>query len=200
MRSERADHYHRRAKAEGYRSRAAYKLLEIQRAHGLLRPGQRVVDLGCWPGGWLQVAARAVGARGRVVGVDLAAIEPALENENVVALVGDIGEARVTPAILEALGGRADVLLCDAAPKLSGIRVADRAREEALLEAVEARVPELLAPGGGLLVKLLDCPEAEQVARRLRTRFEKARVLKPRATRKGSTERYLLARGYRAGD
>ena len=198
MRSERADHYHQKAKREGFRSRAAYKLLEIQREQGLLRPGQRVVDLGCWPGGWLQVASRVVGARGRVVGVDVAPIEPALENENVVALIGDITEARMTPAILEVLGGRADVLLSDAAPKLSGIRAADRAREEALLEAIEARVPELLAPGGSLLVKLLDCPEAEQVARRLRGRFEKARVLKPRATRKGSTERYLLARGYRA--
>jgi 23S rRNA (uridine2552-2'-O)-methyltransferase len=199
VRSERADHYHQKAKREGFRSRAAYKLLEIQREQRLLRPGQRVVDLGCWPGGWLQVASRAVGARGRVVGVDVAPIEPALENENVVALVGDITEARVAPAILEALGGRAEVLLSDAAPKLSGIRVADRAREEALLEAIEARVPELLAPGGSLLVKLLDCPEAEQVARRLRTRFEKARVLKPSATRKGSSERYLVARGYRAG-
>lgn len=197
MAYQRADHYHQRAKREGFRSRAAYKLEEIQRAHGLLRPGQRVVDLGCWPGGWLQVAARVVGARGRVVGVDLAAIEPALDNANVIAFEGDITEAPVVKRILGALGGPADVLLSDAAPKLSGIRVADRAREEALLEAIEARVPELLAPGGSLLVKLLDCPEAEQVARRLRARFEKARVLKPRATRKGSTERYLLARGYR---
>jgi len=198
VRSERADHYHQKAKREGFRSRAAYKLMEIQRAQGLLRPGQRVVDLGCWPGGWLQVASRAVGARGRVVGVDVAPIEPPLENENVVALVGDLTEARVTQAILEALGGPADVLLSDAAPKLSGIRAADRAREEALLEGIEARAPEVLAPEGSLLVKLLDCPEAEQVARRLRARFAKARVLKPRATRKGSSERYLVASGYRA--
>ncbi len=193
----RKDAYHQRAQREGFRSRAAYKLEEIQRAHGLPRPGQRVVDLGCWPGGWLQVAARAVGTGGRVVGVDLAAIEPSLDLANVFALVGDFTEARVTPAVLDALGGPADVLLCDAAPKLSGIRVADRAREEALLEGVEARLPELLAPGGGLLLKLLDCPEAEQVSRRLRARFAKARVLRPRATRKGSSERYLLARGWK---
>ena len=139
---ERADHYHQRAKREGYRSRAAYKLEEIQRAHGVLRPGQRVVDLGCWPGGWLQVAARVVGPRGRVVGVDLAAIEPPLDNANTIAFEGDITEAAVRKRILEELGGPADVLLSDAAPKLSGIRVADRAREEALLEAIKARVPE----------------------------------------------------------
>ncbi len=200
MAYERADHFHQRAKREGFRSRAAYKLLEIQKAHGLLRPGQRVADLGCWPGGWMQVGARAVGPRGRVVGVDLAALDPPLEAPNAEALVGDLEDPATARRMLEALGGPADVVLSDAAPKLSGIRVADRAREEALLEAIEARVPELLAPGGGLLVKLLDGPEAEQVARRLRVRFAKARVLKPRATRKGSSERYLLARGYRGAD
>ena len=193
MAYDRKDAFHQRAKAEGFRSRAAYKLAEIQKAQRLLRPGQRVVDLGCWPGGWLQVAARAVGRRGRVVGVDTAASDPPLTDANVFALVGDVTEASVSTRVLEALGGPADVLLSDAAPKLTGIRVAARANEEALLEAIAARVGELLAPGGDLLVKLLACPEAEQISRRLRARFQKARILKPRATRKGSTERYLLA-------
>ena len=79
MAYDRKDHFHQRAKREGYRSRAAYKLLEIQQSQRLLRPGQRVIDLGCWPGGWLQVAAEAVGRKGRVVGVDLAAIYPITE-------------------------------------------------------------------------------------------------------------------------
>jgi 23S rRNA (uridine2552-2'-O)-methyltransferase len=194
---ERKDHYHRRAKREGFRSRAAYKLSEVQRAHRLLQAGQRVVDIGCWPGGWLQVAAAAVGPKGRVVGIDLAAIEPPLDNENVIALVADITQAGVGEEILAALGGPADVLLSDAAPKLSGVRAVDRAREEALLASVEARVPELLRPGGALLVKLLEGPEAQVIERRLRAGFERAKTVKVAASRSGSSERYLLARGFR---
>jgi 23S rRNA (uridine2552-2'-O)-methyltransferase len=196
MAYERKDSFHRRAKQAGYRSRAAYKLEEIDRSQRLLRPGARVVDLGCWPGGWLQVAARAVGAKGRVVGADLAAIDPPLDLANVFAIQGDITEAPVLERILEELGGQASVLLSDAAPKLTGVRATDRAREEALLEAIEAAAPRLLAPGGALLVKLLDCPEAAGFAKRIRTRFASARQLRPAASRQGSSERYLLAKGY----
>jgi len=196
---QRKDHYHQRAKREGYRSRAAYKLEEIQRAQRLLRPGQRVVDLGCWPGGWLQVAAQIVGPRGRVVGVDLAPIDPPLENENTVAICGDLAEPTVLEAVLSALGGRADVVLSDAAPKLTGVRATDCAREAALLEAIEAALPSLLRPAGSLLLKVLEGPDAQEVDRRIRGRFEQARGVRPKASRKGSTERYLLARGYRGG-
>jgi 23S rRNA (uridine2552-2'-O)-methyltransferase len=195
-RYQRKDTFHQRAKREGYRSRAAYKLAEIADRQRLLTPGARVADLGCWPGGWLQVAAERVGPTGRVVGVDLATIEPPLENANVVALVGDIAQDSVLAEVLAALGGPADVLLCDAAPKLTGIRDADRAREEALLEAVAAALPRLLRPGGDLLCKLLDSPEAESVGRRIGAGFRESRTLRPEATRKGSAERYLLARGF----
>jgi 23S rRNA (uridine2552-2'-O)-methyltransferase len=194
---ERRDHFHQRAKREGFRSRAAYKLAEIQRAHRLLRPGQRVVDIGCWPGGWLQVAAGAVGPRGRVVGVDLAAIDPPLENENVIALCGDIAEDRVAEEVLAELGRPADALLADAAPKLTGVRAVDRAREEALLAAIEARIPQLLRPGGALLLKILAGPEAEVIDRRIRAGFETSKTVTTAASRRGTTERYLLARGYR---
>jgi len=196
-RYQRKDTFHQRAKREGYRSRAAYKLAELADRHRLLAPGARVVDLGCWPGGWLQVAIERVGPTGRVVGVDLAAIDPPLDNANVIAMIGDFSEPAVLQAILDALGGPADVLLSDAAPKLTGIRDADRAREESLLEAVAAALPILLRPGGDLLCKLLDSPEAEAIARRLSARFAEAKTLRPEATRKGSAERYLLGRGYR---
>lgn len=158
----------------------------------MLRPGQRVVDLGCWPGGWLQVAAKAVGAKGRVVGVDLVQIEP-LPFANVIAFSGDLSEPTVSKTILEQLQGPADVLLCDAAPKRTGVRSADRAREEALLEAVEVRVPELLRAGGTLVMKLIESPEAHTVARRIGSRFGSVRILGLQATRKGSSEKYLLA-------
>ncbi len=196
---ERKDHFHRRAQREGFRSRAAYKLEEIQTKHRLLRRGQRVIDLGCWPGGWLQVAASVVGPTGRVVGVDLAVVEPPIKNENVIALCGDLTDPDLATRLVEALGGQADVLLSDAAPKLTGVRVTDRVREEAVLEAVERLLPELLRAGGALLLKVLEGPEAQVVERRIRGAFERARPLRPAATRRGSAERYLLARGYRGG-
>ena len=157
-----------------------------------------MVDLGCWPGGWLQVAAAAVGPSGRVVGVDVAAIDPPIEFANVIALQGDLAEPSVVAALLEALGGPADVLLCDAAPKLTGVRDADRANEERLLLGVEQALPKLLRPGGDALVKLLEGPEAQAIDKRLRARFAQAKSVKPAASRPGSSERYLLARGLRA--
>jgi 23S rRNA (uridine2552-2'-O)-methyltransferase len=197
MAYDRKDHFHQRAKREGYRSRAAYKLLEIQQSQRLLRPGQRVIDLGCWPGGWLQVAAEVVGRKGRVVGVDLAAIDPPLDNENVIAFCADLTQATVVEELIERLGGPADVLLSDAAPKLSGIRAADQAREGALLEGVEALLGKLLRKGGTLLIKILEGPDAVLVDRRLRREFESAKTVKPSASRRGSSERYLLGRGYK---
>ena len=196
MKSERKDAFHQRAKREGYRSRAAYKLDELQRDHRLLRPGDRVVDLGCWPGGWLQVAAEAVGPSGRVVGVDLAAIDPPIPFESVIAFQADLAEPGVAARILDVLGGLADAVLSDAAPKLTGIRATDRAHEESLLEAIEALLPDLLRPGGTLVVKLLEGPEAQAIAKRLQKRFASARITTSQATRKGSSEKYLIARDF----
>jgi 23S rRNA (uridine2552-2'-O)-methyltransferase len=196
-RYERKDRFHGLAKREGFRSRAAYKLAEIDERHRLLRRGARVVDLGCWPGGWLQVAAAAVGPQGRVVGVDLTALDP-LPDAHVTLLQADLAEPGLAGRILAALGGPADLVLCDAAPKLTGIRDRDRALEEELLLAVEGLVPALLRPGGDLLVKVLECPEARPIERRLAARFERHKGLRPEASRQGSSERYLLARAWRA--
>ncbi len=193
----RKDHFHQRAKREGYRSRAAFKLLEIQQSQRLLRPGQRVIDLGCWPGGWLQVAAAVVGPQGRVVGVDLAAIDPPLKNENVIAFCADLTQPSVSKELIDRLGGLAEVVLSDAAPKLTGIRATDQAREGALLEGVEALLGSLLCTGGTLLLKILEGPDAVLVDRRLRGEFETAKSIKPSASRRGSSERYLLGRGYK---
>jgi 23S rRNA U2552 (ribose-2'-O)-methylase RlmE/FtsJ len=134
-RYQRKDAYHQRAKREGFRSRAAYKLEEVQRRHKLLRRGQKVLDLGC-------------------------------------------------------------VVLSDAAPKITGVRDTDRANEERLLEAIEALLPTLLRPGGDLLLKIMEGPEAQQIDKRLRRHFERAKTVKPEASRKGTTERYLLARHF----
>jgi 23S rRNA (uridine2552-2'-O)-methyltransferase len=156
-----------------------------------------VVDLGCWPGGWLQVTSQAVGPKGRVIGVDVTPIDPPLGLANAFSLSADLTEPAVSEKILECAGGPADVVLCDAAPRLTGIRATDRANEEALLEAIDALLPTILKPGGDLLVKLLESPEAEAIARRWKKQFERAKTVKTSATRKGSSERYLLAQGYR---
>ena len=163
----------------------------------MLRAGQRVVDLGAWPGGWMQVAAGLVGPAGRVVGVDLAEIEPFPDLANTIAIHADLSQPAVEETILEALGAPADVVLSDAAPKLTGIRATDRAREEALLEAIEVLVPKLLRPGGALVLKLLEGPEAQGVATRLGKRFAVAKATRLQATRPGSTEKYLIAREFR---
>jgi 23S rRNA (uridine2552-2'-O)-methyltransferase len=156
-----------------------------------------VLDLGCWPGGWLQVAARAVGGDGRVVGVDRRPLDAPIDAPQVCALEADLADPLTPERVLTALGGPADVVLSDAAPKLTGVRATDRAREEALLEAIEALLARVLRPGGDLLLKVLEGPEAQAVERRLRGRFEKARTLKPAASRRGTSERYLVARGFR---
>jgi len=194
----RKDHLHQRAKKEGLRSRAAYKLEEVQKAHKLIAKGNRVFDLGCWPGGWLEVAAGFVGAGGRVVGVDRAEVDPPIPLPQVIALVGDLEDPDIADRLRESLGqDHADVVLSDAAPKLTGVREIDRANEERLLEAIEALLPRLLATGGSLLVKILEGPEAQTIDRRIRASFEQSRTIKLQSTRKGSSERYLVARGYR---
>lgn len=197
---DRKDHLHQRAKKEGLRSRAAYKLQEVQKSSKLLAKGYRVFDLGCWPGGWLEIAAGLVGNSGRVVGVDRAEVDPEIPFSQVTAMVGDLEDVDIAERLRASLGAdRADVILSDAAPKLTGIRETDRANVERLLEAIEALLPELLAQGGSLLIKILEGPEAQVVDRRIRKSFDSAKTTKLKSTRKGSTERYLLARGYHGG-
>ena len=162
-----------------------------------MRRGQRVLDLGCWPGGWLQVAAQVVGPQGRVVGVDTTPLEEPLPERQVSTVEADLGDPDLSARLLEALGGPADVVLSDAAPKLTGVRATDRAREEVLLESIESLLASVLRPGGHLVLKILEGPEAQAVEKRLRTRFEKAKAARPMASRKGTTERYLVARGFR---
>lgn len=190
---ERKDAAWKRAKEEGYRSRAAYKLLELDEVFGLLRPGQRVVDLGCWPGAWTQVAAKKVGRSGRVVGVDLVPTDD-LGLAQVTLVTGDVCEPEVRARVRDALGGPADLVLSDLAPKLSGIAAADEARHALLVEIAIDAAQEWLAPDGALLVKLFMDSEYEGLVRRLRAAFSAVRTRRPPSTRKGSSEIYAVAR------
>jgi 23S rRNA (uridine2552-2'-O)-methyltransferase len=193
---DRKDALHQRAKREGYRSRAAYKLLELQKRTRVLRRGQVVVDLGAWPGGWLQVAADLVGSSGRVIGVDLAAIDP-LPFAQVTVVRDDVTDPACAGRIAELLGRKADVVLSDLAPKLTGVGPRDAAAVERLAEATRAFAASALRAGGALVTKTLGGREGEIARAELRTLFPTVRQLGLDATRKGSSELYLLAEGFR---
>ncbi len=193
---ERKDPLYRRAKREGYRSRAAYKLAELQRRVRLIRPGDAVVDLGAWPGGWLQVAAELVGPRGRVVGVDRTALEP-LADARIVVLEADATDPALPARVRELLGRPADVVLSDMAPKLTGIAPRDDARAAELLAAAHAFAAAVLRPGGTLIEKTFGGVEMEIARAALRETFGRVRLVGLEATRKGSSELYLVASDYR---
>jgi 23S rRNA (uridine2552-2'-O)-methyltransferase len=192
----RRDAYYRRARDEGYRARSAYKLAELDRRYHVLRPGAAVVDLGAAPGAWLQVAGERVGPRGRVVGLDLAAIEP-LGAPNVAVVCGDVRDRDTVAAVRAALGRDADVVLCDLAPKLTGVRATDRARCDELFEATLAALAALLRPGGSLLVKMFMSTDFGRHRDRLQGSFASVRTTRVEATRRGSAELYAVAAGYR---
>jgi 23S rRNA (uridine2552-2'-O)-methyltransferase len=189
------DRYYRKAKQQGYRSRAAYKLLELQERYRFLHPGDSVIDLGAAPGGWLQIAAKIVGPSGKIVGVDLQAIQP-FQERNIVLLQGDMTDADVREKIKQLLSGPADCLLSDLAPKLSGIRHADTARcfelnQSALLTAVE-----FLRPGGALVIKSFISEELHAFTAAMKRYFLTVQRTKPEATRQGSSEFYFVGLGY----
>ena len=202
---QRKDHFHQRAKSEGYQLAGGLQAVgDPAEAPSSAQRSDRVADLGCWPGGWLQVAAEAVGPARTAWSGSTSSCRSTRrsENANVVSLyrrsLGDAiaREKRSWPLLG---GAAADIVLSDAAPKLTGVRPTDRAREEDLLQAIEAMLSAVLRPGGTLLLKVLDGPEAQAATKRLRARFESGRILKPRASRRGTSERYLLARRFRPG-
>jgi 23S rRNA (uridine2552-2'-O)-methyltransferase len=190
---ERKDAHYRRAKAAGYRARSAFKLAELDDRFRLLKPGDRVLDLGCWPGAWMQVALERVGPQGRVVGVDLVAPDPL---PGARAVVGDVRDPATLAALQEALGGAATVVLCDIAPKLTGIRETDEARAGDLVASVLDSLPNLIAPGGRFLVKLFMSPDHPAVLARLRSLFRDVRTTKPESSRKASSEIYAVGTGF----
>jgi 23S rRNA (uridine2552-2'-O)-methyltransferase len=181
------DPYVRAAAARGYRSRAAYKLIEIDRKDRLLRAGMTVLDLGAAPGGWSQVAAERVGPGGRVVAVDLLKVEPI---PGVSVLQGDFREV----GLEDMLGGAADVVLSDMLPNLTGIAAIDQARAAELTAAAIELCSRVLKPDGVLLIKVFHGEAFDEVRRRLQQAFAKVAARKPAASRGESRENYLLAR------
>ncbi len=190
-----SDPHVKRSREQGYRSRASRKLLEMQRGGRLIRPGMTVVDLGAAPGGWSQVAQQAVGARGKVIAVDLLPMEPIA---GVAFVQGDFGDAEVSDRVLELLEGRAaDIVISDMAPNISGVKGIDQPRAMALAELALESARHMLAPGGSLLVKVFQGAGSEQFRASLKSLFATAKTRKPESSRARSNELYLLASGFR---
>ena len=191
------DPYVRKAQAEGMRSRAAYKLQQLAERDHLLKPGMVVVDLGCAPGGWAQVAGRVVGAEGCVVGVDLLEMLPV---PGVRFVQGDFGDDAVLAEVEKYLEGRpVDLVLSDMAPNMSGVAGVDQARSIGLAELALDFAVNHLKPQGNFLVKVFQGSGFEELVAEIRRRFVQVMIRKPEASRSRSNEVYLVGKGLKAG-
>ncbi len=193
------DKFYRKARAAGLPSRAAFKLEELIARFKLVHAGARVIDLGCAPGGWLAILARAVGLNGRVVGIDIDQCRaPA---SNVVTIAGDIRDAAIRAEVAARLGGAADLVTSDLSPKLTGIADRDQARSAELLTiALDFARGGALKLNGAMIAKLFMGGEFVEIKRAFERAFDKVEIAHTRASRPGSSELYLVARGLRAID
>ena len=190
------DPWVRKAREDGYRSRAVYKLQEIDEKDRLIRKGMSVVDLGAAPGGWLQYVLRRTGGQVRLFGLDLLPIEPV---EGARLLIGDFREASVLTALNAALGGerQLDLVLSDMAPNMTGVKAADQPAMMYLAELALAFALDQLKPGGDLLVKVFQGEGFDACLQQMRRHFGSVAIRKPEASRPRSAEIYLLARNFR---
>lgn len=185
----RRDHYRKLARDQGFRSRAAYKLKQINDSYRVLKKGQRVADIGCAPGGWLQVAAGVVGSTGKVAGIDLKALEPVA---GATILQGSIDDPASVKSLVEALGGHADVVLSDLAPNVSGMWEVDHARQIDLTRSALALARQVLGAGGSAVFKVFEGKFLNELKEEMRKSFGKVLVSKPPASRQESSEMYLV--------
>ncbi len=186
------DPYVQRSKKEGYRSRSAYKLIEIDERDRILKPGMLVIDLGAAPGGWSQVAAKRVGPKGAVVAIDLLPMEPI---SGVTALMADFASHEGVDAVERNMARKADVVLSDMAPNMSGIAVSDQARSMELAEIARDFAQLHLQAEGVFIVKVFQGAGYDEYLRSLRAIFGKVAARKPASSRGESAEQYLVARG-----
>ncbi|MCC6076510.1 23S rRNA (uridine(2552)-2'-O)-methyltransferase RlmE [Pseudomonas sp. GCM10022188] len=189
------DPYVKMAQKDGYRSRAAYKLLELNEKDKLIRPGMLLMDLGSAPGGWSQVAGRLVGHQGRVLASD---ILPMDSLENVDFIQGDFSDDKVFQQILDKLDGRQpDLIISDMAPNISGVAAADQASSMYLADLVLDMVRQVLKPNGNFAIKIFQGEGSDEYLKDVRSSFEKVVVRKPDASRSRSREVYFVAKGFK---
>jgi 23S rRNA (uridine2552-2'-O)-methyltransferase len=193
-RYQRHDRFYRKANELGLPSRAAFKLDELLMRFKLVGKGGRVIDLGCAPGGWLAILTHTVGNRGRIVGVDLAACPKAAAN--VITIAGDVADPAIRLKVAEALGSAADLVTSDLAPKLSGIAERDQVKSQELVKAALELARTLLKPDGAMIAKVFMGPGFEDLRALLARDFARVEAVRTRASRPGSSELYLIARGF----
>ena len=194
----RRDLYRRLAREQGYKSRAAFKLIEADERYDIIRPGYRVLDLGAAPGGWTQVAAELAGPDGMVVAVDISTIR--LREKNVVALKMDVHDPAIVEKAGKAIGGRADVILSDLAPSVTGVWELDQTKQIDLTLRVLDLAATLLKEDGTVFCKLFEGERSQEVRDEFRRRFRSVRVGKPAASRNASSELYYYCEGLRPAD
>jgi 23S rRNA (uridine2552-2'-O)-methyltransferase len=192
----RKDQYYRLARIRGYRSRSAYKLQQTIRTYGIVKEGQKVVDLGAQPGGWLQVARETVGPDGLVLGIDLKDIQPV--SPNVKLLKIDVYAEDVPDRIIGELGGPANAVLSDLAPSIIGAWDVDHARQVDLARRALEIAEKVLDHRGNVLIKLFEGPERKKLQDDAALYFESSRLLKPKASRPEASEIYFLGLGFKA--
>ena len=185
----RRDQYRRLAKDQGYRARSAYKLLQMNRSYNIIKKGDKVVDLGCAPGGWLQVAMKEVGSSGKVIGVDLKPVTPVA---GVTILQGSIENPNVLSKIAEILGCKADIILSDMAPNVSGVWDIDHARQISLSTIALGFARQVLRVGGSSVFKIFEGEMLKEFKSELRKSFGKVLLSKPSASRQESSEIYIV--------
>ncbi|MHA1238509.1 MAG: RlmE family RNA methyltransferase [Candidatus Odinarchaeia archaeon] len=190
----RRDHYYRKAKQEDLRSRAAFKLMQLNKAFKIFREGDYVVDLGAAPGGWLKVAKESVGKKGLVVGVDIQPIKPI---EGVKTIQASIEEENISTRIMELTGGKVNVVTSDCSPKVSGNWSLDHARQIYLAEKSLDIAEKILKSGGIFVCKIFQGEYMSEFVGRVKNMFNTVKLSKPKASRKGSAEIYLVAKGFR---
>jgi 23S rRNA (uridine2552-2'-O)-methyltransferase len=190
-----SDPFVKQAQKDGYRSRSAYKLIELNEKDRLIRPGMRIMDLGSAPGGWSQVAGKLVGAKGRVLATDILPMDGLM---NVDFIQGDFTDDAIVQQLLDWLGGgKFDLIISDIAPNITGISVADQASSIYFLELALDTVCKTLKPGASFAAKMFQGSGSDQYVKELRTHFEKVAIRKPAASRKESREVYLVAKGFK---
>ncbi len=191
VRERQRDYYYRKSKEEKYRSRAAYKLLEIVEKYRFIKSGNVVVDLGAAPGGWMQAARKIVGDNGFVLGVDVRFIEP-LGFPNVQALTGSIGDSQITDSIRELLPRRADVVVSDVSPNISGVWELDHARQIDLAQRSLLIATTIMKAGGNFFVKVFQGDMLKDFVGEVKQHFGFVKLVKPRASRAKSAEIFVL--------
>lgn len=185
----RKDQYRRLAKDQGYRARSAYKLLQLNSSYRILKNGSKVVDLGCAPGGWLQVAAKEVGSSGKVVGIDIKPVEPVA---GVTVFEGSIEDPSMLARIAGILGGKADIVLSDLAPNVSGVWDVDQARQISLSTTALGFARQVLRGGGSAVFKVFEGEMLAEFKAELKNSFGRVLLSKPTASRQESSELYIV--------